>query len=300
MQHLLKSNIRLLFCMVIIVIMISDSSAQQVTLGWSPSRNETIQSYGIYRAIHVDSNYTLINTVAHPETTYLDDTTQWEQHYYYAATSIDDSGIESNFSNIVDTSLTQSSPVELSLFSGYCRINDVIIKWSTATESDNYGFEIQRSRNNFTNPQTIKFIRGGGTCAIPRYYEFIDRNLKAGTYYYRLKQIDFDGDYEFSDIIEVSVQKPVEFLLNQNYPNPFNATTRISYSLKKGGPVELVIFEVNGKEVNRLVDKYHEPGVYHVTWDGTNNQGIPVASGRFYYKIKSPSGTKFRRMILLK
>ncbi|MFX0141889.1 MAG: hypothetical protein ACFFDN_50095 [Candidatus Hodarchaeota archaeon] len=122
--------------------------AQNVKLGWDLSTNPDILSYNIYRTTHVDSCFSLLNTVTHPDSTYMDANMEWDTHYYYVATSVDRFGMESGFSNMVDTTLQSNVPVELYSFSA--RVNNlenIILEWSTTTECNNYGFELQRLSN---------------------------------------------------------------------------------------------------------------------------------------------------------
>lgn len=268
-------------------------------LYWSPSKNSDISHFGIYRTTHIDSSFTLINTINHPDSIYIDEEIQWNSHYCYAATSVDKYGNESGFSNIVEIDVP-ATPVELIGFSAYVDGDDAILEWSTATESSNYGFEIQRSLNNTMTFCRIGFVNGNGTTAIPKQYRFIDEELQIGSYYYRLKQIDYNGDYEFSAIITVSIGLPHEFRLYQNHPNPFNPSTTISYSLPHSSHVELRIYNMNGQEVYKLVDEFQEAGNYKVNWDGIDFKGTKVPSGMYFYRIGALNGSKFRRMIYIK
>ena len=273
--------------------------AQSVQLIWTGSDHPDISHYGIYRTTHIDSSFTLINTVSHPDSTYLDEGIQWDLHYCYAATSVDSYGNESGFSNVVEIDVP-AVPVELSGFSVHSNNSDAILEWTTATESNNYGFEVQRSQNNPSTFKKIGFIHGNGTTATPKHYRFVDKDLPNGKYYYRLKQIDYNGDYEFSDTIQISIGLPGEFRLDQNHPNPFNSSTMISYSLFKSGHVELTICNMNGQEVYRLVDEFQEAGVYNFNWNGINFNGTKVTSGLYFYRIKALNSSKFRRMIVLR
>lgn len=275
-------------------------AAQQVKLGWTASEDANIVAYGIYRATHPDSAFNLLTVVNHPDTTFTDASTAWDVHYYYTATSRTDNGNESGYSNIVDTLMTNPLPVELEVFQAFTSGNSIILKWVTATESNNYGFEIERSEHTPKNFNKIAFVRGNGTVTVPNRYQYTDPNVAIGKYFYRLKQIDFTGEFEYSGIVEISAGVPTEFQLRQNYPNPFNPATRINYSLPKGTHVKLTVFDVNGQEVESLVNKFQEGGNYEVTWDGTDRHGSRVASGFYYYKIETDFASQYRRMLLLK
>ena len=276
----------------------SFSHAQKVQLIWTASSDSSISHYGIYRSNHIDSTFTLIGTVNHPDTTCYDETIQLGTHYYYAATAIDIFSNESGFSNIVEIETTPT-PVELSAFTACLDNNDVILEWGTASESNNYGFEIQRSKNDRQAFNKIGFVNGNGTTSNPHPYHYVDENLENATYYYRLKQIDFSGEYEYSHTIEVSVGLPSEFCLYQNNPNPFNSSTLISYNLPKSGHVELTIHNITGQMVYKLVDDFQQAGHHTVHWDGINFEGIKVSSGLYFYRIRRLGRSEFRRMILL-
>ena len=270
--------------------------AQSVTLTWAVSQNPYISHYGIYRTIHLDSSFLLIGTVDHPDSMYIDETVELGLQYYYAATSVDQFSNESGFSNVVDTTLNVAVPVELTSFSVHLNDNDVILEWATATETNNFGFEVQRSQDSKLF-ERIGFVRGNGTTVEPKHYTFTDQNLTIGTYYYRLKQIDHDGTFEFSDIAKITIGVPNEFKLYQNYPNPFNPATTISYSLPKSSHVKLTIYNLNGQVIYTLVDEYQKAGQYTVKWRGIDQRGMKVSSGTYYYKIKTLDSAMFRRCV---
>lgn len=128
-------------------------------------------------------------------------------------------------------------PVEFVSFTTEVINNNIMLRWITATEINNMGFEIERSQNSKVKIQndwkTIGFLEGNGTTTGSKFYSFIDEDIKTGTYLYRLRQIDFDGSFEYSNVVEVEVGVPTNYYLSQNYPNPFNPTTTINYSIKK-------------------------------------------------------------------
>jgi hypothetical protein len=189
-------------------------------------------------------------------------------------------------------------PVELTSFTTSVIDNDVTLIWNTATELNNKGFEIERS--SVTNIhvlewENIGYVPGFGTTTEPRSYSFLDCDLEMGKYSYRLKQIDFDGSFEYSDEIEVEISIPVEYELAQNYPNPFNPSTKISWQLPVGSHQTLKIYDVLGNQVATLVDEYKQAGTYEVEWDAT---GLP--SGIYFYQLKADSFVETKKMVLIK
>lgn len=198
----------------------------------------------------------------------------------------------------VDTS-DSNVPVELESFSGKVSGGNVTLEWTTATEINNQGFEIQRSFD--SEFQTIGFVDGHGTTTETQSYIFIDKNLNAGSYNYRLKQVDFNGSYEYSHQVEVDVPAPNEFSLNQNYPNPFNPSTRIDFSLAIDSKVTLKVFDVLGQEVASLINNNNlEAGLHSVDFNAAG-----FNSGIYFYSLiaENSSGKNFvftRKMALMK
>ncbi len=190
-------------------------------------------------------------------------------------------------------------PVELTSFTASTENAHVYLKWNTATEENNYGFEIQRSAISGQQPaeswNKIGFVRGNGNSNSSKSYSFVDPNVTSGKYYYRLKQIDNDGKFEYSKIVEVNFSIPDVYELNQNYPNPFNPVTTIKYEIPKSSEVKLVIFDMLGREVITLVDEYKDAGRYNVQFDASK-----LASGTYLYKIQAGSFVEVKKMILMK
>lgn len=195
--------------------------------------------------------------------------------------------------------MEQIVPVNLVTFEGYCTNKGIKLIWETASEQNNYGFEIERSTNQ-KHFENIAFINGQGTTTTPNHYSFFDRDVITGQYYYRLKQIDYGGNYEYSQIIEISTDFPREFYLYQNYPNPFNAATTISYYLLRGGPVELTIYNMNGQEIYQIKDDFQNAGHHSIIWDATDYLDRSISSGLYYYKIKTLHHVECFSMIYLK
>jgi len=196
---------------------------------------------------------------------------------------------------------TTSLPVELTSFSASSNSNVVNLIWNTATEVNNYGFEIQRSVGQISNLSPvwtkIGFVKGSGNSNSPKNYSFVDNNPdQSGTVKYRLKQIDNDGNFKYSSIVTVNLL-PTKFELYQNYPNPFNPTTAISYQLSTNSHVTLKLYDVLGREVATLVDKEQNAGRYSVELSADKYQ---LASGVYFYRITAGNYTAVKKLLLLK
>ncbi len=189
-------------------------------------------------------------------------------------------------------------PVELTSFTSSVIDNSVVLNWITATELNNYGFEVERaslSASPVRAWEKIGFVIGAGTTTEPQIYSFNDENVTAGKYLYRLKQIDNDGTFEYSYVVEVSVLEPTEFSLEQNYPNPFNPSTTISFTIPDAGNVKLKIYDLLGQELKTLVNEYKEAGTYTVNFNAGN-----LNSGMYIYKLESGLFTQTRKMTFIK
>lgn len=185
-------------------------------------------------------------------------------------------------------------PVELTYFTGQAENQKIVLKWKTASELNNNGFEIQRkdSKSDF---RTIGFVQGGGTTSIPKEYFYSDYNLSSEKYFYKLKQIDFNGRYEYSNVIEIDFLSIDKFTLEQNFPNPFNPSTKIIYQLPLANEVSLKVYDVLGNEVATIVNEYKEAGRYEAQFNGSE-----LTSGIYFYELKTGKYTENKKMIILK
>lgn len=171
-------------------------------------------------------------------------------------------------------------PVELISFKVEISKGCVLSKWITATETNNRGFEIERKGNQQTW-KTIGFVAGNGTTTKPKHYSYEDKNLPSGKYFYRLKQIDYDGSFEYSNVIEVVVGLPDKYELEQNYPNPFNPSTRIKYAISSKQFVSLKVYDILGRELATLVNEEESAGSYEVEFNAPY-----LSSGVYFYQLK--------------
>lgn len=187
-------------------------------------------------------------------------------------------------------------PVELSSFTASSSGNNVTLYWSTATEKNNYGFEIERKAGN-EDWNRIAFIDGKGTTVNENYYTFSDVVTARAKYFYRLKQVDFDGRFEYSNTIEVETGVPGSFGLAQNYPNPFNPATVISYALPYTAHVELNLYDVLGNKVAMLLKENKPAGTYDFHLD-TRKYNLP--SGVYIYRMQAGEFTNSKKLVLTK
>jgi hypothetical protein len=191
-------------------------------------------------------------------------------------------------------------PVELASFVSTVVTNNVELNWSTATETNNQVFEIERSISNSSEWTKVGEVQGNGTTTEVHNYKYTDSRVESGHYAYRLKQIDFNGTVNYHELsAEVIVGVPTAYALSQNYPNPFNPTTKIDFELPYDGKVSILLYDISGREVAKLVNEVKTAGYYSVQFNGAN-----LASGMYFYRINAEgSGQNFvttKKMVLIK
>ena len=191
-------------------------------------------------------------------------------------------------------------PVELTSFTASVNGSAISLQWSTATETNNRGFEIERrfdKGEEISDWQTVGFVSGNGTTSNPTSYTYKDdvKDLFADRYVYRLKQIDFDGTFEYSSEVEVTNIAPTEFAMEQNYPNPFNPSTTIKFSLPQAENVSLKVYNILGSEVATLLNGTVEAGSYDIQFDASN-----LSSGVYLYELRAGNFTQIKKMNLIK
>jgi len=203
-------------------------------------------------------------------------------------------------------------PVEMVSFAANVQGPEVNLHWQTSTEVNNYGFEIQRSvvsgqqsaisnhpnstqTESLTNWLKIGFVKGSGNSNSPKQYSFVDQNPTGGNNFdYRLKQVDNNGAYKYSDVIDVKVV-PAKYELFQNYPNPFNPATTIKYAVAKAEHVTLKVYDEIGRELLTLVNENKAAGQYNATFDGSK-----LTSGVYFYRMEAGSFSAVKKLLLLK
>jgi len=186
-------------------------------------------------------------------------------------------------------------PVELVSFSAEVFSNNVTLSWITATEINNSGFAIERRNAGNEQWNNIGFVNGNGNSTEIRYYSFTDNSVSVGEYFYRLKQLDYNGNFTYSKEVEITILPVSEYTLKQNYPNPFNPSTKIAFSIPSSSFVSLKVFDILGNEINALVNRELTQGSYEVQFSGTN-----LPSGVYFYNLTSGDFSKTMKMNLLK
>ena len=185
-------------------------------------------------------------------------------------------------------------PVELTSFTAKISNGNVILNWITATEINNQVFEVERKTAD-GQYITIGHVQGNGTTTERKEYSFTDANAQIGSYSYRLKQVDFNGTFEYSNEIFVDVTAPLQFALDQNYPNPFNPTTTINFSIAEPSFVKLAVYNLLGEELKVLKNENMSAGTFNVSFDA---ESLP--SGMYLYKIETAQYSSVKKMMLMK
>lgn len=217
---------------------------------------------------------------------------------YVSSTNVEITNASFHFVNLNNPPL----PVELSEFTASVKRNNVRLNWTTTSEINNAGFDIERTVSKKNEWQKVGFMEGHGTTNEENHYFFDDNKLSTAKYKYRLKQIDYNGNFEYfvlNNPSEVSIGSPDEFSVSQNYPNPSNPKSKIDYQIPFNGKVTLKIYDILGREVVSLIDEVKEAGYYTAEFDGTN-----LASGVYFYRIiaegEGKNFNKTLKMVLVK
>ncbi|MFQ5706823.1 MAG: FlgD immunoglobulin-like domain containing protein [bacterium] len=177
-----------------------------------------------------------------------------------------------------------TTAVELSSFNSVVQGANVVLRWVTARETNNYGFEIQRKQNS-SDFEKIAFVQGRGSSSAANTYEYVDKHLQPGSYTYRLKQLDFNGSSEFSTPLTVAVAAPREFKIEPNFPNPFRTNTTLFYQLPERATVTVRIYNVLGQEVSEFAAGQLDAGFHSVQWNGLDKNQRPVAAGMYFVTL---------------
>jgi hypothetical protein len=263
------------------------------------------------------TSYSFVGMVPYTVTSFSDTSILISNNYTY---QINNGPFPNGFSNEATAFLQNIVPVELKSFTGEVIGSNIQLLWSTATETNNQGFEILRKAQNDNEWNKIGFVPGFGTSTEVHHYTFVDDAVQSEKYQYRLKQIDYDGTFEYSNIIEVTVETPTKFFLEQNYPNPFNPSTKIIFEIpgqarNDNRLVSLKVYDVLGNEVATLVNEQKPPGTYEVEFSAkggsaSGGDAYNLPSGIYFYQLlvtalqskdgKAGSFIETKKMILLK
>lgn len=244
---------------------------------------------------NIIGTWSVLGVVGVGTQTFIDNTVSANTEYTYAVYMRD---LAYNYSSGTSSSIS-ALPVELTSFTALIADNGVHLNWETATEVNNYGFNVERRVKN-EEWSKIGFVNGNGNSNSPKSYTFTDNAVPAGKIQYRLKQIDFDGKFEYSEVVEVNVEAPNKLVLYQNSPNPFNPSTVISYKVQAASHVTLKVYDVLGRKVATLVDEYKNAGNYKTTFNVETRHGMSPQSGVYFYRLTAGSFVQTKKMMLLK
>lgn len=190
---------------------------------------------------------------------------------------------------------TGALPVTLSLFNASTEKNNVKLFWKTATELNNSGFQVQR-RSEGNEWIVLTFVQGNGTTNEPVEYLYNDTKLLPGKYFYRLKQTDYNGNYEYFNLaLPVIISKPNEFKISQSYPNPSNPKCNIDFQVPENIKVNISVYDLLGKLVAVLVNDIKEAGLHTVEFNGAD-----LSSGTYFYVISAGTFKEIKKLVLVK
>ena len=245
-----------------------------------------------------ESYLTIVNSISNPDESFYWDGSQWQDMFYY-----EDPPWPAGTANLCIKALTSEDnfvPVELTSFTAVNEGTRIILEWVTVTETNNLAFEIERKI--ITSSHSGEWIlvgyrEGEGTTTELQHYSYVDNisGINAAAFEYRLKQLDYDGSYNYSAVVTVEDFAPIEFRLEQNYPNPFNPSTVIKFSLPVTSKVILNVYNIMGEKVAGLVNEFMEAGVHSLTFDASN-----FTSGVYYYTLTTEGFVQTKNMILIK
>ncbi|TRZ51643.1 T9SS C-terminal target domain-containing protein [bacterium] len=196
----------------------------------------------------------------------------------------------------MDNLLDAPQPILLSFLKSSIIGRNLKLNWATASENNNSGFDVERKiiSDNWVN---IGFVQGKGNSVTTTSYSYEDKNLQTGKYKYRLKQIDNNGNFEYFELNgDVEIGIPKKFDLSQNYPNPFNPTTKINFDLPVDAKVSLVVYDITGREVAKLLNNEFRPAGYHTTEFNASK----FSSGVYFYSLSTNNFRMTKKMILTK
>ncbi len=196
-------------------------------------------------------------------------------------------------------------PIELTSFQAKSSERKIVLYWQTTAEVDNYGFDVERKVSSLNRKgisgvndiwKTIGYVVGNGTSNVLHSYSFTDHSdFLPGTYYYRLKQLDWDGSYEYSKVVAVEIAYPQSIELSQNFPNPFFSSTVIRFALHEPAHATLTVYDMLGRELERLVDDVLTEGEYSATFNT-----VKYYPGMYSYELRTEGNVLRRQMVVVK
>ncbi|MBN1466509.1 T9SS type A sorting domain-containing protein [candidate division KSB1 bacterium] len=280
-------------------------SAYAIQVTWELNPESDIKHYTIYRASSVNSE-TEIAQVPASESAYIDHNIILNTMYYYRIVAVDSAENVSEFSDTAQiladsrSSFDDTTPVELASFTVQYAPNSVcnalLLHWQTASETNNLGFDVERAIGVELNWKKIGFLRGYGTTTEAQHYEFIDEEATTeGTYFYRLKQNDAKGAFDYSATVRFDVSAPKECALAQNFPNPFNPSTQIVFQLKEDCQAKLYVYDMLGRQATKVVDQPLLAGTHKVSFDATD-----LTAGPYFYILQAGAFQEMKRMTFIK
>ena len=234
------------------------------------------------------NNYQILDSVDISARSYTDTTTQDNLEYSYRIRSYS----FELYSFLSDPAII-TTPVEFVSFTAAVNENNVILNWIIATEINNAGFEVQSNSGN--GWKVLAFIPGAGNSTLQHTYSYSDRNLSRADYKYRLKQIDYNGSYQYSEIVSAEIKGLNEYFLYQNYPNPFNPSTTISYYIPQSGKVCINVYNLLAQQIAVPVNEIQEAGRHDIVFNA-----YKLPAGLYFYQVQSGSFSETRKMLLLK
>jgi hypothetical protein len=263
----------------------SDLTATDTIFNWSAGNNYELFRVAVNQrdAMPYSGTFTLSSSIA--------------GGWYFEVASFDRTNYSTPFyaSSVSGVPL----PVELKSFNAKVKGSNVELLWQTATEVNNYGFDVERKAIDAEAAtwEKVGFIEGSGNSNSPKDYTYTDKNITGGSNFsYRLKQIDNDGTFSYSSDVNVEVI-PDKFELFQNYPNPFNPSTTIKFSLPQDSRIVINIYNILGEKVTQLLNADYKAGYYKVLLNSTD---LNLASGIYFYTIESKNFKAVKKMILMK
>jgi hypothetical protein len=277
---------------------VSPADTQNVQLNWEDNSPNEL-GFIIERKTGDSSSvepFAVIDSVAADVVSYDDTTVADTTTYTYRVRGFNNFTL-SDYSNLAE--VTTPVPVELTSFNASVAEGMVQLNWETATELNNAGFSVQRSKDN-NKFIDLAFVKGKGTTTIQSSYSFSDKSVLSGKYFYRLKQVDFNGSTTYSKSIEVNLGLPKDYALEQNYPNPFNPSTTIRFALPLNSKVIIKLYNALGQEVANILNADMDAGIHETVFNASN-----LSSGVYFYmlKVQGVNGSNFtstKRMILMK